>query len=406
MLEQQPDYDFHFSLRAIAKLKHAAVRSGKSCQNPSRSQTGRRKLRTFGVKELSRRVQKIKLQNLVDSLPGAGIDVLRGSKVSILQWSGETNLTVDMGCLMFIDAMNFCKAGLGKLIESHKRSALIAVNLRGQSEACGLERAFPLTASRHPFLKNARDPADEGWADAVFDCYLALDITAYADLMQIFRQHFFDTHHIDPFLYPSLPSASWEAVLRSITQRRGRRLRLVDVYKAVKNAMMGGLCAVFRPRSESNFEGMEGYDADQPIKRSLYLDINSMYPHAMTKHLPCSSGKQVPLPEDEAKMLAWLHEVLDGLSLHEDVWETTYLVFVDYDYPEDLHDALDFPSPCRLAVPPAEVPDAARDPSASAEKVGRNKIVVPVEGSPLHGGSPPLKLAVSSAELGLLHSST
>ena len=55
---------------------------------------------------------------------------------------------------------------------------------------------------------------------------------------------------------------------------------------------------------------------------------------------------------------------------------------------------------------PNQVPDAARDPSASAEKVGRNKIVVPVEGSPLHGGSPPLKLAVSSAELGLLHSST
>ena len=92
-----------------------------------------------------------------------------------------------------------------------------------------------------------------------------------------------------------------------------------------------------------------------PSRGALYLDINSMYPHAMTKHLPCSSGKQVPLPEDEAKMLAWLHEVLDGLSLHEDVWETTYLVFVDYDYPEDLHDALDFPSPCRLAVPPAEV---------------------------------------------------
>ena len=133
----------------------------------------------------------------------------------------------------------------------------------------------------------------------VFNCYLALDITAYADLMQIFQLHFFNTHHIDPFLYPSLPSASWEAVLRGITQRHGRQFRLitdVDVYKAVKQAMMGGLCAVFRPHSESNFEGLENYDASQPVKRSLYLDINSMYPHAMTKYLPCSSGKQLPLP--------------------------------------------------------------------------------------------------------------
>ena len=95
---------------------------------------------------------------------------------------------------------------------------------------------------------------------------------------------------------------------------------------------------------------MENYDASQPVKRSLYLDINSM-----TKYLPCSSGKQLPLPEDDAAKLAWLHEVLDGLSIHEDVWETAYLLFVDYDYPEELHDVLDFPSPCRLAVPPSEV---------------------------------------------------
>ena len=340
-------------------------------------------------------------------------------KVSILQRSGETNLTLDIGRLRFIDTMNFCKAGLGKLIESHKSSALKAVNLRGQSQASGLERAFPLTSSRHPVLKHARDSADgtdavweallrklpmpwSYFADCdafnkpavwplecyhselsgkcsdadhkllqdtsrmmgferfleVFNCYLALDITAYADLMQIFRLHFFNTHHIDPFLYPSLPSASWEAVLRGITQRHGRQFRLitdVDVYKAVKQAMMGGLCAVFRPHSESNFEGLENYDASQPVKRSLYLDINSMYPHAMTKYLPCSSGKQLPLPEDDAAKLAWLHEVLDGLSIHEDVWETAYLLFVDYDYPEELHDVLDFPSPCRLAVPPSEV---------------------------------------------------
>ena len=340
-------------------------------------------------------------------------------KVSILQRSGETNLTLDIGRLRFIDTMNFCKAGLGKLIESHKSSALKAVNLRGQSQASGLERAFPLTSSRHPVLKHARDSADgtdavweallrklpmpwSYFADCdafnkpavwplecyhselsgkcsdadhkllqdtsrmmgferfleVFNCYLALDITAYADLMQIFRLHFFNTHHIDPFLYPSLPSASWEAVLRGITQRHGRQFRLitdVDVYKAVKQAMMGGLCAVFRPHSESNFEGLENYDASQPVKRSLYLDINSMYPHAMTKYLPCSSGKQLPLPEDDAAKLAWLHEVLDGLSIHEDVWETAYLLFVDYDYSEELHDVLDFPSPCRLAVPPSEV---------------------------------------------------
>ncbi|CAE7610196.1 unnamed protein product, partial [Symbiodinium necroappetens] len=402
-------YDFHFLLRGFAKLKHAALTAASAApekDKPSSSVAGRRKLRTFGVKELSRRVQKVKLRSLVNSLPKAEIDVLRDCKVSILQRSGESILTLDIGRLRFIDTMNFCKAGLGKLIESHKRSALKAVNLRGESPASGLERAFPLTSSRHPVLKHAQGSAggtDAVWeallrklpmpwsyfadcgafnkpavwplecyhselsgrcSEEVFDCYLALDITAYADLMQIFREHFYDTHHVDPFLYPSLPSATWDSVLRDITQRGARQLHLitdVNVYKAVKASMMGGLCTVFRPHSEANFEGLESFDADQPVKRCLYMDINSQYPHAMTKHLPCSGGERVSLPEDSAKRLAWLHETLDGLSLHEDALETTFLVFVSYDYPEEVHEVVDFPSPCRLSIPPSEVGPYAKD---------------------------------------------
>jgi len=348
------------------------------------------KIRKFGVKELA---------------------------ASILQKSGETNLVMKFGVLRFIDTMNFCKAGLGGLIESHRRSALKP--LRDMSEVSILQRAFPLTASRHPFLKNAggavwaallrklpmpwdyfvgcddfeKPPvwplgcyhsrlsgecpeADHkllqetsdfmgfGCFKDVFDTYLALDITAYADLMQIFRQHFFETHHLDPFLSPSLPSAAWDAALRSITQQRGRPLRLItnlDIYKDVKKAMMGGLCAVFRPHSESNFEGMVGYNGQLPVKRSLYLDVNSMYPHAMTKHLPCSSGEAVTLPEGEDKKLEWLHDTLDAFDPLEDCWQTVYLVFVDYDFPEFLHDGVDFPAPCRMSIPAAEVGPYTKD---------------------------------------------
>ena len=258
---------------------------------------------------------------------------LRKCKLSILQKSGETNLTMDLGVLRFIDTMSFCKAGLGKLIESHRRAVLKPDVLRGRSEVSSLEESFPLTALRHPFLKNAGDGVwsallrklprpwdffvDCGdfnkppvWPAAfyhsrlsgecsesdyqllqetsefmgfgsfknVFDAYLALDITAYADLMQIFRLHFFEMCHLDPFLYPSLPSAAWDGALRSIKHQGGRPFRLItdfDIYKDVKKAMMGGLCAVFQPSFESNFEGLDGYDPQRPVKRCLYLDINS-----------------------------------------------------------------------------------------------------------------------------------
>ena len=196
------------------------------------------KIRKFGVKELAARVQGVRLQGLVDSLPGDVVKRLRKFKVSILQKSGETNLVMRFGVLRFIDTMNFCKAGLGGLIESHRRAALKTAPLGDRSEVSALERAFPLTASRHPFLKSAGDgvwsallrklpmPWDyfvgcddfekpPVWSLAcyhsrlsgdcpeadykllqqtsgmgfscfkeVFDTYLALDITAFADLIQ------------------------------------------------------------------------------------------------------------------------------------------------------------------------------------------------------------------------------
>eukprot|EP00439_Symbiodinium_sp_Y106_P003166 s10656_g1.t1 len=77
--------------------------------------------------------------------PAIGADTRQLCKVSILQRSGETNLTLDIGRLRFIDTMNFCKAS-------------------------GLERAFPLTSSRHPVLKHARDSADG--TDAVWEALL------------------------------------------------------------------------------------------------------------------------------------------------------------------------------------------------------------------------------------------
>ena len=198
----------------------------------------------------------------------------------------------------------------------------------------------------------------------VFDTYLALDITAFADLMQVFRLHFFETHHLDPFLHPTLPSAAWDAALRHITRHSGERFRLITdmtIYRDIKKAMMGGVCAVFGPRCEANFEGMEGYDSEKPTKNAYYLDVNSMCPDAMTKFLPSSEGAAVALPEGEEESLKWLHDVIDCLNPLEDGSQDIHLVFVDYDFPEDLHDGIDWPSPCRMAVPIEEVGPYTKD---------------------------------------------
>ena len=158
---------------------------------------------------------------------------------------------------------------------------------------------------------------------------------------------------MDVFLYPSLPSAAWDAVLRTgcqfdlITER--------GLYRDVRKAMMGGVCAVFQPHSDANFEGLESFDPALPTKRLMYLDINSMYPDAMTKALPVTSGWAESLPDSDSDRLEWLHKVLNQEDPLNDSEGVCYLLFVDYDFPEELHDKIDWPPPARLAVTSADV---------------------------------------------------
>ncbi|CAE7512145.1 unnamed protein product [Symbiodinium sp. CCMP2592] len=349
-------------------------------------------IRKFSVKELATRVNRLREVEATKDL--------LADKVSMLQKSGETYLTIKFGRLRFVDTINFCNSGLGKLIESQRKCALRAAN----GDAGCLDQAFPITARRHPYLSGLRDDREATNALGAFpkprrlretavwdfecyhsklagpcsredydelvltvhrmgfeslkevhDCYLGLDVTAYADLMQVFRLNFMQRYHLDVFQYPSLPAAAWDAVLRGgcvfdlITDSR--------LYLDVRRAMMGGVCAVFKPRSDANFEGLEGFNDALPTKRLMYLDINSMYPDAMTKPLPVSSGYLETLPSSDADRLDWLHKLLSQENpLDDDPAEGLgYLLFVDYDFPEELHDQLDWPSPARLRIRPGDV---------------------------------------------------
>ena len=59
----------------------------------------------------------------------------------------------------------------------------------------------------------------------------------------------------------------------------------------------------------------------------------------------------VALPEDNAARLSWLHETrLSSLNWESDAEEVSYLLLVDYDFPPELHDHLDWAPPTRMKV--------------------------------------------------------
>ena len=80
------------------------------------------------------------------------------------------------------------------------------------------------------------------------------------------------------------------------------------------------------------------------------MDFNAMYPAAMTLPMPNGPCVAVALPEENAARLSWLHETcLSSLNWESDA-EESYLLLVDYDFPPELHDHLDWAPPARMKV--------------------------------------------------------
>ena len=98
---------------------------------------------------------------------------------------------------------------------------VLLCGLRCLQQACG--GASGVLPQRQLLQDTSRTMGFERFKE-VFDCYLALDITAYADLMQIFRRHFFQhsSHRPVPLPFatfgvlggcsPGQHSAAWPAV--------------------------------------------------------------------------------------------------------------------------------------------------------------------------------------------------
>ena len=139
-------YDFHFVLRALAKFKYHA-----KLEQNRRAVAG--KIRKFGVKELARRVKLVqeraaafgssKSKPLLACIPHDKLSrELLKSPIALLQKSAETNLTMKVGHLRFVDTINFCNSGLGALIDSQRRSAEKKALSSGASDIECLESAF------------------------------------------------------------------------------------------------------------------------------------------------------------------------------------------------------------------------------------------------------------------------
>ncbi|CAE7467302.1 unnamed protein product, partial [Symbiodinium microadriaticum] len=176
-----------------------------------------------------------------------------------------------------------------------------------------------------------------GWStfQQVHDCYLHMDL-CLADVMEAFRTAFFSKFGLDPLQYVTLPSAAYDAMLKScLTQRPARLITDSGIYRTVRSSIMGGLSCAFQTYAKANSPelGPGKWNEDEDRSYLLQMDISSMYPYIMTMPMPASSGETLSLPEGRAERLAWVKQQLSEIDFKRSDETECLLFVVDFSFP-------------------------------------------------------------------------
>ncbi|CAE7855129.1 unnamed protein product [Symbiodinium microadriaticum] len=343
-LSARGGYDFHFLVRAIAYLQQVGP--------PAASTNDESDVEEFTPEEMEYLAD---LQFGDDPMEAVEWKRL---KFEVLVKSGERYLQVRLGPLVFLDSCNIFPTSLDALI----------ADLRSTEK--NPAKAFPLLAERHPHFKGAELHEDEGYraqvwsmllkkipmpferltgpecwgmpalmpdksyydsrlagercSDAKYeeiseivdffgfktfgefhDAYLHTDM-ALADVLEAYREAFFEHYGLDPAFYVTGASAAWDAMLKRCVGK-GQPLELISdrkIYEITRASVRGGLSNPFQPYARANNPGLgEAYNDMEPTSYIKKFDVNSQYPSVMSRPLPVDGGRLLELAANKKERL-------------------------------------------------------------------------------------------------------
>ncbi|KYN09798.1 hypothetical protein ALC57_18080, partial [Trachymyrmex cornetzi] len=176
------------------------------------------------------------------------------------------------------------------------------------------------------------------------DLYLKTDVMLLADVFENFRDSCIASYGLDPAYYYTLPSFTWDAMLKH-TGVKFELLTDIDMVMFVERGIRGGLSQCTNRYARANNKYMPSYDPSKPSSYLMYYDINNLNGWAMCQPLPYADFRWV----DDVHNSDFTIIALDS--------QTGYILEVDLEYPQHLHDAhTDLPF-----CPTREKPPGKRD---------------------------------------------
>lgn len=163
--------------------------------------------------------------------------------------------------------------------------------------------------------------------DEYHDLYLMTDVYLLTDVFENFRDMCLNYYGLDPAYYVTLPNYSWNVFLY-MTGAKFEQIHQKEMYEMIEKGLRGGMTQCTYKKVETNNKYMnEQYDTSKPSSYKDYLDANNLYGLAMCKKLPYKNFEWHYSKVTENKILNYTD--------NDDVG---YIVEVDLEYPEEMHD--------------------------------------------------------------------
>lgn len=156
------------------------------------------------------------------------------------------------------------------------------------------------------------------------DLYLKTDVLLLADVFENFRKNCMIHYSLDPAHYYTIPGLAWDAMLR-ITGVELQLFTDIDMVLFVERGIRGGLSQCSNRYSRANNRYTPDYDPSQPSKYLMYFDVVNLYGWAMSQCLPFQNFSWMTDPNFDVNSIA-------------DDAQYGYILEVDMDYPQKLHD--------------------------------------------------------------------
>ena len=272
---------------------------------------------------------------------------------TIISKSLENYVSVQVGCLRFLDSYRFLPSSLDELVESLDNFPIM--KLEGMSDDLfkkklaypyekfnldNLHQQLNLTKEDYWSTLTQSYPSDDdiqrtqelidknnittGQELTMF--YLKMDVLQLADVFENFVESSTREYKIIPLYSYSLPGYTWKAGLKltnikldfikDTQSASGKELLLL-----LENNIRGGISSVMGNRHVQSDEN----------KQILYIDANNFYGWAMSQCLPIGEFEKLSFPEEYE-----LEQIVEDLLQKPDDNEYGYFIECDLEYPVEI----------------------------------------------------------------------